>query len=396
MLDVRPLTPGDYDAADRLDALAFGATVEEVRAGPAVESGRRRWGAFEDGRLVGGATDLFHEQWWGGLVIQASGIAGVAVEAERRGDGIATKLMLAAMHDARERGAAVANLFCTSSAVYRAMGFEVGGLRRTVVLPTAALRQRPPDGVRVRSGDGRDWPYIRTVYDDIARSGNGFLTRRGPLFAEPAGDDLPAGIDGLTIAEDAAGRVVAYATWRRGKGYRADAVLSVYDCLALTVSGAAAVLKVLSGWETVAPTTRIRLLPWLDAVASMLPIERAREDSSEVWMHRPIDVTRAVEGRGWPPGLRGSVEFTLVDEQLPWNAGGWRLELADGAGRLERLRDEPDCRLDVRGWSALWCGAAGSAHLRQAGMLVGGDVESQQRLDLLLGGGGRAGLLDYF
>ena len=131
MLDVRPLTPGDYDAADRLDALAFGATVEEVRAGPAVESGRRRWGAFEDGRLVGGATDLFHEQWWGGRVIQASGIAGVAVEAERRGDGIATKLMLAAMHDARERGAAVANLFCTSSAVYRAMGFEVGGLRRT-------------------------------------------------------------------------------------------------------------------------------------------------------------------------------------------------------------------------------------------------------------------------
>jgi predicted acetyltransferase len=396
VLDIRPLEPGDYDAADRLDALAFGATVEQVRADSHVEQGRRRWGAFDDGRLVGGATDLFHEQWWGGRVIKASGIAGVAVQAEQRGDGIATGLVLAALRDARDRGAAVANLYCTSSAVYRSMGFEVCGSHRTLAIPTSALRQRRPEGMRTRSGDGRDWSQIKDVYDAVARSGSGFLSRRGPLFADPSGAELPAGIDGLTIAEDDDGRVVAYVTWRRGKGYRADAVITAHDCLALTRPAAAAVLNVLAGWETVAPTTRLRPLPWLDAVASLLPLERAREESAEVWMHRPIDVVHAVEGRGWPGGVEGSVTFALVDPQLPWNAGGWRLQIADGAGHLERATSEPDQRLDVRGWSALWCGEARCAQLRQAGLLTGGAARTDALLDLLLASGGRAGILDYF
>ena len=396
MLDIRPLEPADHDAADRLDALAFGATLEEVRSDPRVEQGRRRWGAFEDGRLLGAVTDLFHEQWWGGRVVEASGIASVAVEAERRGESIATALMQTAMQHARERGAAIANLYCTSSAVYRSMGFEVGGTRRMAEISTAALRQPKPEGIRTRSGRGGDWPRIRELYDEIARSSNGFLTRRGPLYFDPAGDELPRGIDGLTIAEDAGGRLVGYTTWRRGKGYRADAVLTVYDLLAVTQPGAAALLNVIAGWDTVAPTTRLRLLPWLDAAALSLPLERAREESAEVWMHRPLDVVRAVESRGWPEGVQGSATFTLLDRQLPWNAGGWRLQIADGVGHLERLADEPDPQLDVRGWSVLWCGAAKSAQLRQAGLLVGGDGQSDSRLDLLLGGGGRAGVLDYF
>lgn len=398
MLDIRPLEPSDHDAADRLDALAFGASVEEVRADPRIESGRRRWGAFDQGRLVGGLTDLFHEQWWGGRVLEASGIAGVAVEAERRGEGIATAMMQAAMHDARERGAAVANLYCTSSAVYRSMGFEVaGGPRRMVEIPTESLRQRRPEGVRTRRGNGRDWPRIRALYDEIACSSNGFLSRRGPLFADPTGEHLPAGIDGLTLAEDEDGRVVGYATWRRGKGYRADAVLTVYDLLAASQSGAAAVLNVLAGWEPVVPRTRLRMLPWLDVMALSLPLERAREESAEIWMHRPLDVVRAVEGRGWAAGLSGAVEFSLVDRQLPENAGGWRLQIADGVGELERLAQAPDKQLDVRGWSVLWCGGAKCAQLRQAGLLVGGAGDgTDASLDLLLGGGGRSGVLDYF
>jgi hypothetical protein len=44
----------------------------------------------------------------------------------------------------------------------------------------------------------------------------------------------------------------------------------------------------------------------------------------------------------------------------------------------------------------LWCGQARCAQLRQAGLLTGGDARTDALLDLLLAGGGRAGILDYF
>jgi predicted acetyltransferase len=140
----------------------------------------------------------------------------------------------------------------------------------------------------------------------------------------------------------------------------------------------------------------MRPLPWADAVTSRLPLELAREHSAPVWMHRPLDVAAAVAGRGFPSLVTGGLELRLVDPLLPWNDGDWRLDVRDGAGRLDPATTEPQTTLTVRGWSALWCGAARCGQLRQSGQLVGGDAATDASLDLLLGGGGPAALLDYF
>jgi predicted acetyltransferase len=278
--------------------------------------------------------------------------------------------------------------------VYRSLGFEVGGVMRTVDVATAELRGAR-GSVQVRPGTGRDWPAIRAVYDEVARGCNGLLTRVGRLFDDPADDAMPDGIDGVTIAEDAAGRVVGYASWERGRGYHDDAVLTVYDCLAVSDAAAEALLGTIASWSTVTPTVRLRLLPVIDAVARRLPLERVREHRSEVWMHRPLDVVRAVAARGWSTAAAGSVGFRLIDPLLPWNNGVWTLTLDGGVGVLEPAAGDPDVELDVRGWSLLWCGAARAAQLRAAGLLTG-DPATDAALDLLLGGGGPAGLLDYF
>src|SRR5947207_1208656 len=188
------------------------------------------WGAYDDtGRLVGKAIDLHYEQWWGGRLVPTCGVAGVAVEPEQRNRGVTRTLMRALLGQAHERGAAIAALFCTSSRVYRAFGFEVGGVTQRVDIPTSTLPAGGGEGTRLRAGDGSDWPAVRAVYDEIARGCNGLLSRRGGRFADPPGTDLPRGIDGLTIAETEAGEVVGYATWDRGRGYDADAVLTVPD-----------------------------------------------------------------------------------------------------------------------------------------------------------------------
>jgi predicted acetyltransferase len=398
MVDVRVLDEADLDAAWHLGRLAFGYGAG-ARTPPAhdvrPDDPFTRWGAFdESGLLVGKAVDLYHEQWWGGRVVPASGIAGVAVLPEHRGSGVTRAVVTAALGAARDRGADIATLFCTSSAVYRALGFEVGGVMRTVDVPTAELRTSGT-GLRVRAGTGRDWTAIRAVYDEVGRGCNGLLTRRGRAFEDPVDDSLPEGIDGVTLAEDADGRVVGYASWERGRGYHDDAVLTVNDCLALSDQAAEALVGTLASWGTVTPTVRLRLLPVVDAVARRLPLERAREHRPEVWMHRPLDVARAVAARGWGHASTGSVSFRLTDPLLPWNDAAWTLTLDGGAGRLEPAATDPGTVLDVRGWSLLWCSAARTSQLRAAGLLSG-PSDDDPALDLLLGSGGPSGLLDYF
>jgi predicted acetyltransferase len=399
MLDIRRLKEADLDASWRLGRLAFGSTQQTPPPRrPELESCLVRWGGFDESqRLVAKATDLLHDQWWGGRVVPASGVAGVATEPEQRGRGVTTSVMTALLEGARERGAVVAALFCTSTAVYRSLGFEACGVMREVDVPTALLpRAAAPAGVRLRPAEAGDLTAVRGVYDEIARTGNGMLARRGGLFSDPPDATLPDGIDGITLAEDATGALVGYASWQRGRGYDDSSVITVPDCLALTGDAAGALLATLGGWVSVAPTVRFRLPAWADAVTARLPLERAREHRVDVWMHRPLDVARAVAARGWPTGVAGSVEFRLVDPLLTGNDGAWRLTLAGGSGRLEPATGEPAATLDVRGWSLLWCGSARTAQVRQAGFLHGGHAGDDAGLDALLGCGGPSGLLDYF
>jgi len=393
-LTIRELAHDDV-AAWRMGATIFGGDRDVLPSDRPLDESTW-WGAHdESGRLIGKAVDLHYEQWWGGRLVPTCGVAGVAVEVEQRGRGVTREVMRALLRNARDRGAAVAALFCTTSRVYRAFGFETCGTTRWVDVPTAILPADNSEDIRLRAGDGSDWPLTRQVYDQVARGSNGMLSRRSVRFADPPGTDLPRGIDGVTIAETAAGEAVGYATWDRGRGYDADAVLTVPDCLAVTPAAARALLGVLRSWDVVAPTVRMRRPDWADAVGVHLPLERAQVHRSMVWMHRPVDPVAAVAARGWPDGVDGCVDFRLHDEFGDDN-GGWRLTVKDGEGRLEPAKRDPAVTLSVRGWSLLYCGAATAAQLHQAGLVDAADRSELAKLQAILGCGGPAALLDYF
>ena len=383
-------------AAWELGRLAFGSSPEPPLHAMVAVPGLTRYGAFDaGGRLVGKAADLHHEQWWSGRRVAASGVGGVAVLPEARGRGVARSLLTELLRGARERGAAVSTLFPTVAAPYRSCGWEIGGTLRTVDLPTAALpRHRPSPKLSVRPGGPEDMPAVADLYQRIARQRCGLLSRRGELFEHfAATSPLPPGVDGLTLVEDGE-RLVGYASWQRGRGYDAGAVLTVHDVLASTAEAARELVGVLASWRSVAPTLRLRLLA-NNAVALQLPLESAREHQQQVWMHRPVDVIRAVESRGWPHHVRGRVDFALDDPIAPWNAGSWRLEVSDGSAQLQRASRQPTLSLSVRGFGLLYTGAAPASAVAEAGLLRCPAGQDPTALDLL-GAGQPAQLLDYF
>jgi predicted acetyltransferase len=390
---VRPLRPDELSEAWELGRLAFGGAADAPATALRPVDGVTRLGAFDDaGRLLGKITDLPHEHWWGGRRVPAAGVSGVAVRPESRGGGVARALLRALLEHAHERGAAVSALYPTVSDVYRAAGWEVAGLLGAADLDTAGLpRPRDTEGVVLRPGAAEDLAQVTDLYEQVARVHDGLLTRRGGFFDEPAETPLPPGVDAVTLAE-VDGELTGALLLGRGRGYGPDARLDVTTLLATTAATARALVGVLAGWRTVTRTVRVPLLAG-DAVSTVLPLERALERGGQVWMHRPVDVVRAVTARGWPAAVRGRVAFRLADVLAPWNDGSWELVVEDGAGSLTPASDEPDLVLDVRGFGLLYCGATTGRALSQAG-LAGGNGDPAA-LDLLAGGS-RAQLLDYF
>jgi len=389
---VRPLRDDELSDAWDLGRVTFGGPADPPPMAVQAVPGWERLGAFDArGRLVAKATDLGHEQWWGGRRMPTADIGGVAVAPEARGAGVARLLLTTLLERAREKGAAVSALYPTVSGPYRSLGWEVAGALRQVELDTAVLPRDVPASVRLGAGEPGDLPVLQDLYTAVASAHDGLLTRTGGAFDEPPTGPWPDGADGLTLVEQE-GRVTGALLFERGRGYGVEGRLTVHELLATTPDAARALAGVLGGWMSVVHTVRLPILDGSAPVA-VLPVERARPARTDTWMHRPVDVARAVAARGWPPHVRGSVSFRLRDDVAPWNGGDWRLTVEDGEGRLEPAAAVPDLYLDVRGFAVLYCGAAGGRACAQAG-LAGGSGDPAP-LDLLAAGP-RAALLDYF
>lgn len=392
-LETRVLTEADDAASWQLSRLAFGGPAERPPGRrPAAAPGVHALGAFDGGRLVGKAVDLEHTYYYGGRAVPGSGVAGVAIAPEYRGGGALREVLGPLMAQARERGAAVSALFPTTAVPYRRLGWELTGVLRWTSVPTAALAgERRPAGVRVRPAEEDDVPAIRNCYRAWAADGTGMLGRTGPLFdREPA--DLLGGHDGYSVADGPDG-VEGYASWDREGGYDSAGVLAVADLVAGTPRALTALLAMLATWRSVAPTLHLRLRP--DDPARLLTgLAGARTESEQPWMLRLIDAPAAVAARGWPAGVDGTVDLELSDDLCPWNAGAHQLTVKAGTASLSP-GGTGAIRLGPGALAVLYAGATSAAILRRAGLLAGGDAETDAFLSSATAGP-PPGLLDYF
>jgi predicted acetyltransferase len=98
----------------------------------AVRPGRRPWGVLDaDGRLLAKAVDREQGHWFGGRVVPASGVAGVAVAADVRGGGLGRAVLTRLLEAARDRGAVVSTLFRPLPCPTAASGGRRSGRRCT-------------------------------------------------------------------------------------------------------------------------------------------------------------------------------------------------------------------------------------------------------------------------
>lgn len=394
MLDLTPGTP-DAVAAGRLSAEAFGHAVAPVGDTPApAPPGRHAWGAFVDG-AAGGGSELAakvvaraYDSWWDADTVPTCGIAGVGVAAEHRGAGLLRPLLQRACDQGRdERGESVVTFFPTAPGIYRRLGWEVVGTLLTVEVPVAALAGvRVPEGVgtvALRRATVADVPAVRALYDRWAAARNGPLTRRGVSFpatdAELLADADDHGTPGriVTLAEDAAGTLVGYASWHRGTGYTRDGTLEVDDLLGVSPGATAALWRMLGSHSSVAGAVRVRT-SGVDLARLDLPTLDWTVVEEHPYMLRVHDLPGALAARRLVPAdlgdrLDASVHLAVRGDVLGDLDGAWEVGVRGGRGYARRRDAGGDGlpTLTPQGLALLWAGAARTPELRLTGALVG-------------------------
>jgi predicted acetyltransferase len=297
------------------------------------------------------------------------GLAAVAVSPSHRRRRVAGRLVTSGLRHARERGDLVSALYPFRIRFYEELGYGLAGEAHQYLLPP---EQFPDSAERLRielvRGDD-DHQTIRALYDRWAPSQNGQLVRHDGHWQR-----LWEGERAGVVYRGEGGEPEGYAVVR----YRAD------------LPPAERFLEVEERvWLT--PAARRGIYAWLASLGDQWRLLTYRAHPEEgfaevvreprlplaggpphwgLWfpsatlmagpMFRLLDVGRAWEQRRAEPSAATTLGLEVQDEQVPENAGSWRLRLEDGRVGVERSGGggvDVSLRLPVRVLSRLFIGA---------------------------------------
>lgn len=382
-IEIRVPTRDHVDAIFDVRAQAFGVKEDDRERWTSLVDPSEMLTAFLGTTVVGSLRVLAMGQWFGGRPVPMGGIASVVVLPEHRGEGVAGRLLEAAIERMRERGLPVSTLHPATTRVYRAAGWEIAGDLASYRIPTRSLERLP----RGRSEDLRrltaaDWPAVRACYDDVAARHSGWVDRPDWLWDLFAKEDFVDrsfvyGIDG----EDGLDGYLVFAQKANDRwGY----AIEVEEITARDPSAAITLWRFLGGHGMQVEHVVVQVAP-IEELLLVLPEQDVEITGNNRWMHRIVDAPSAIAARGYPPDVTAEVHLGVHDRLAPWNEGSWVLRVDGGRGELV-AGGTGQVQLSINGFSALSTGWASTTALLAAGALHHATDADRRALDAIFAG----------
>lgn len=371
----------DLDAVSRIIGWSFGLSPPRVIEW-LTDSGLEHVRVLRDrGEVVAGLLEIPMAHWFGGRSVPTKGVAGVGVDAARRGQGFALRMIQECLRDAHAAGTPLSSLYPATITLYRAAGYELAGhhFRYSVRAADCPRNKHELELSAIRPEDAL---AIEETYSAYARTQAGYLDR-GPYVWKRV--RAPGG-------ESARGFVVRGEHGIEGYAYLAQhgsvatvQHLQLTDLVALTPEALAALFSLLSQHRSLVDQIKWHGGP-NDANLLAFPEKVFSVELRSYWMLRLVHVKRALALRGYPP-LDVSVTLRVVDDTLAENTATYRLVVKPEGASVEVLNatEGADAELGVRALAALYAGFLSPSELGRAGLLrASGAV--QAKLALLFSG----------
>lgn len=323
----------------------------------------------EGGQPVGGLGLFPMGQWFGGQRIAMGGIAAVAVSADRRGRGAASRLMQAVVREMHAAGTPLSALYPATQPLYRSVGYELAGSRCLITVPLGGigLKERQPE---VRPMTPADLLAMQALYRERARCSPGALDRFPILWdriLKPLGDPAP----GFLVEVD--GRLEGYVVIAREPRASLSYDLRATDLTAVTPRAARRLLTLFADHRSLGENLEFYGGP-TEPILLLLPERGFKVETKWYWMLRVVDVPGALSGRGYPEGLETELHLAVTDDIIPENNGPFVLEVFGGRARV-KPGGAGSFKLDVRALSALYSGFLSPQQLLSLGMLEAPEVD---------------------
>jgi predicted acetyltransferase len=349
------------------------------------------WVGQEGGRLTSACHLLKLRQWVGGARLPVMGLAVVAVSPAHRRRGVAARLVASGLRQARERGDLASALYPFRIRFYEGLGYGLAGeayqyMVRPESFPDAPQRQR----VELVTSD-EERLLVRDVYDRWAPTENGQLERHDGNWRKVWDGERAAIIYRGEDGEPEGYAIVRY----RPDLAPAERFLEVEERAWLTPDARRAVYAWLGSlgdqWRLLA----YRAHPG-EGLTDVIREPRLTSPAPPGWglwfpaatllygpMFRLLDVAAAWAVRRVAPDVALTIALEVQDEQIPENAGPWKLRLEGGCIEVERSAQggvDATLRLPVRTVSRIFIGAVSPSAAVAAGAA---EIDRPERLPVL-------------
>ncbi len=333
----------------------------------------------EKGAVTATALPIPMGQWFCGRRVAMAGIGGVGVAPSARGRGAATRLMRHTLQELRDLGVPISVLYPATQPLYRRVGYEQAGSRYELRVQAHGLDFKERS-LQVRPIKESDQSAIQELYRRHASVRQGYLDR-GPYVWDRVLN--PRGEIAYGFLVEGANGVEGYLYLVRRRKVNLEQELYLTDFVAPTPAAGRRLLSFLGDHRSLA-----REVVWtgsqMDPLLLLLPEQTYQVKLLFHWMMRVLDVPAALEARGYPQGVSGTIHFEVEDDLFPDNRGSFILEVSGGTGHVRRGGNAL-MRLDIRAFASLYTGFLSPEALRSVGALVADDATVRLATTLFCG-----------
>ncbi|KOP27559.1 acetyltransferase [Hapalosiphon sp. MRB220] len=317
----------------------------------------------QKGQIAGGLAIIPMGQWWGSQRVPMGGIAAVGIAPEYRGTGAAITMIQHTLKELHTRSVPISVLYPATQRLYRKAGYEQAGNFCTWEIPcdTLSTTKQPLPVVRVEF----DMQVLNQLYQQKARVINGHLDRYQAIWNSLSKPD-----ENETVYTYLIGSInqpegyIIFSQHRTEEG----SILRIKDWALLTTAA------VQSFWNFIAShRSQIKKVRWrssvIDYLGLVLPEQTAKIKSTMRWMLRVIDVVKALEMRGYSPGIQTEVHLEIQDDLFAENNGKFILTVSNGRGEVTS-GGKGELQLNIKGLAPLYTGLFTPQQLQLAGKLT--------------------------
>ncbi len=382
-VDVRACPPERFKELLKTAEIGFSEDVPEDMIGRVERvADLDRWFASFDGeRMVGTAGVFSLRMTVPGGELATGGITWVTVLPSHRRRGLMSRMMRLMIDDCHRRGEPLAALWAAEGAIYQRFGFGLATLCMNLEAEPMAVgfaRDWPREGSFRLVPAGEGLGSVTPVYEAVRAQRAGFMARNPDWWTSVlplVEKDAKGGEARRLVVYETAEGPEAYAIYKTKAEWNTRGpagTLMVEEAIGSTPRGTREIWRYLLEVDLVR-TLKTWRLPF-DHPLFMLAAEPRRLGTSVgdgLWL-RIVDAAAALEGRtyGRDGAGSGALTFDLRDDYCPWNAGRWRLDVAEGHARATRTDRAAELALDANDLGALFLGGSSAEALAAAGRVV--------------------------